>query len=57
VRHPTYVSVTVLILIFLLSFWIIALPILAIVIPVALLSDIKKLWQYIKHKREIKNML
>jgi Mg2+ and Co2+ transporter CorA len=38
-------------------FWIIALPILVLVIPVALLSDIKKLWQYIKHKRDIKNML
>ena len=32
------------------SFWKIALPILAIVTPLALLSDLKNIWLYFQHR-------
>jgi hypothetical protein len=32
------------------SFWKLAIPIVAIVIPLALLSDLKNLWMYLQHR-------
>jgi hypothetical protein len=32
------------------SFWKLALPILAIVIPLALISDLKNIWLYFQHR-------
>ena len=36
------------------SFWKIAIPILAIVTPLALISDLKNLWLYFQHRGESK---
>jgi hypothetical protein len=39
------------------SFWIIGIPIFAVVLVAALYSEIKKLWGYIQRRAAIKNML
>ena len=39
------------------SFWKIAIPILAIVTPLALISDLKNLWLYFQHRGESKKAI
>jgi len=34
------------------SFWELAIPLLVLVIPIFLISDIKRLWHYMQKKRE-----
>ena len=38
------------------SFWELALPILALVVPIALWADLKKMWYYIQKRRNIRNV-
>ena len=40
-----------------ISFWTIALPILAIVTPLALLSDLKNIWMYFQHRGDSKKAI
>ena len=38
------------------SFWELALPILALVVPIALWADLEKMWYYIQKRRNIRNV-
>ena len=42
---------------FFARFWKIAIPILAVVTPLALLSDLKNLWLYFQHRGESKKAI